>query len=100
VLQPYGKSTLAVIGVCLDESDKSMDEFIERNGLSWTQIYYADPARRHWEHPLARAYGVHDIPSIWLVNGEGIVVDTHVTPDSLGGQLKYLLAAAGRTTRE
>jgi hypothetical protein len=100
VLQPYGKSTLAVIGVCLDESDKSMDEFIERNGLSWTQIFYADPARRHWEHPLARAYGVHDIPSIWLVNGEGIVVDTHVTPDSLGGQLKYLLAAGGRTTRE
>jgi len=100
VLRPYGKSALGVIGVCLDESDKSMDEFTDRNGLSWTQIFYADPAKRHWEHPLVRAYGVHDIPSIWLVNGEGIVVDTHVTPDSLDGQLKYLLAATGRTTRE
>ena len=100
VLRPYEKSALTVIGVCLDESEKSMDEFIEQNGLSWTEIFYADQAKRHWEHPLVQFYGVHDIPSMWLVNAEGIVEDTHVTPDSLDGQLKYLLAADGRTTRE
>jgi peroxiredoxin len=100
VLRPYGKASLSVIGVCLDENDKSMDEFIEKNGLSWTQIFYSDPNRRHWDHPLVQAYGVHDIPTIWLVNAEGIVVDTHVTPDSLDGQLKYLSASANRTSRE
>ena len=89
-----------MIGVCLDESDKTMDEFVEKNGLTWTQIFYADPAKRHWEHPLVQFYGVHDIPSIWLVNAEGVVVDTHVTPDTLDGQLKYLLASEGHTTRE
>jgi hypothetical protein len=47
-----------------------------------------------------QAYGVHDIPTIWLVNSEGIVVDTHVTPNSLDGQLKYLQASAGQTTRQ
>jgi peroxiredoxin len=100
VLRNYEKSALTVIGVCLDESDKPMQEFIERNGLSWTQIFYADQAKRHWEHPLVQFYGVHDIPSIWLVSADGIVVDTHVTPDSLNGQLKYLLASEGHTTRE
>ena len=100
VLRPYEKSALTVIGVCLDESEKTMDEFVEKNGLSWTQIFYADQAKRHWEHPVVQYYGVHDIPSIWLVNAEGLVEDTHVTPDSLDGQLKYLLAADGRTTRE
>ena len=89
-----------MIGVCLDESDKPMQEFIERNGLSWTQIFYADQAKRHWEHPLVQYYGVHDITSIWLVSADGIVVDTHVTPDSLNGQLKLLLASEGHTTRE
>ena len=100
VLRPYGKSALNVVGVCLDESDKTLDEFAERNGLNWTEIFYADPAKRHWEHPLVQFYGVHDIPSLWLVNAEGVVVDTHVTPDTLDGQLKYLLASDGRTTRE
>ncbi len=100
VLQPYGKSTLNVLGVCLDESDKTLDDFAEKNGLNWTQIFYADPAKRHWDHPLVQFYGVHDIPSLWLVNAEGVVVDTHVTPDTLDGQLKYLLASDGRTTRE
>ncbi len=100
VLQPYGKSALSVVGVCLDENDKSMDEFIEKNRLSWTQIFYSDPNRRHWDHPLVQAYGVHDIPTIWLVNSEGIVVDTHVTADSLEGQLRYLLASGGRTSRQ
>ena len=93
-------SYLSVIGVCLDENDKAMDEFIERNRLSWTQIFYSDPNRRHWDHPLVQAYGVHDIPTIWLVNAEGVVVDTHVTPNSLDGQLKYLLASAGHTVRQ
>jgi len=100
VLHNYEKSALTVIGVCLDESDKPMQEFIEKNGLSWTQIFYADQAKRHWEHPLVQFYGVHDIPSIWLVSADGIVVDTHVTPESLNGQLKLLLASEGHTTRE
>jgi peroxiredoxin len=100
VISPYGKASLSVVGVCLDENDKAMDEFIEKNRLAWTQIFYSDPNRRHWEHPLVQAYGVHDIPTIWLVNSEGVVVDTHVTPDSLDGQLKYLLASGGQTTRE
>jgi peroxiredoxin len=100
VLQPYGKSTLNVLGVCLDESDKTLDEFVEKNRLSWTQIFYADPAKRHWEHPLVQFYGVHDIPSLWLVNADGVMVDTHVTPETLDGQLKYLLASDSHKTRE
>ena len=100
VLRPYGKASLSVIGVCLDENDKTMDEFVEKNGTAWTQIFYADPNHRHWDHPLVQSYGVHDIPSIWLVNAEGVVVDTHVTPRPLDGQLKYLLASEGRTTRQ
>jgi hypothetical protein len=100
VLRPYDKTSLTVIGVCLDENESPLDEFVQKNGLSWPEIFYADQTKRHWDHPLVQYYGVHDIPSVWLVNAEGIVVDTHVTPDSLGGQLKYLLASDGQTTRE
>ncbi len=39
VLQPYGKSTLNVLGVCLDESDKTLDKFAEKNRPNCTQVF-------------------------------------------------------------
>lgn len=98
-LRPYEKTELTVIGVCLDENESAMDSFIEKNGLSWTEIFYAAPAKRHWDIPVVRFYGVHDIPSLWLVNAEGKVVDTHVSPDSLSSQLRVLVAASGPSAR-
>jgi peroxiredoxin len=100
VLRPYERSGLRILGVCLDEEKAPMDAFIAKNGLNWTQLFYADPDKRHWDHPLAKYYGVHDLPSVWLVDQEGIAVDTHVTPESLDGQLRYLLANAGSSQRQ
>ena len=77
-----------------------MDAFIAKNGLTWLQLFYSDADKRHWEHPLAQYYGVHDIPSLWLVDQDGVAVDTHVTAESLDGQLRYLIANAGSTQRQ
>lgn len=100
VTRPYERASLTILGVCLDEEKPAMDAFIAKNGLNWTQLFYADPDKRHWDHPLARYYGVHDIPSVWLVDQEGIAVDTHVTPESLDGQLRYLIANEGSAQRQ
>jgi peroxiredoxin len=100
VLQPYQRTGLRVLGVCLDEEKAPMDAFVEKNGLNWIQLFYGDPDKRHWEHPLAQYYGVHDIPSLWLVDQEGVAVDTHVTPDSLDSQLRYLIANGGSSQRQ
>jgi hypothetical protein len=63
-------------------------------------LFYADPDKQHWEHPLAKYYGVHDIPSVWLVDQEGVAVDTHVAPESLDGQLRLLIANEGSPQRQ
>jgi len=97
-IRPYERSGLAVIGVCLDESEPDMNEFAEKNGLSWIELFYADQSKRRWDHPVVQYYGVHDLPSLWLVNRDGVVVDTHVTPDSLGSQLRYLVASGTNRT--
>ncbi len=91
---------LRILGVCLDEDKAAMDAFIAKNGLKWIQLFYADPDKQHWEHPLARYYGVHAIPTVWLVDQEGLAVDTHVTPESLDGELRYLIANAGAAQRQ
>jgi Thioredoxin-like len=100
VTRPYERSGLTILGVCLDEDKAAMDEFIAKNRLNWTQLFYADADKRHWEHPLAQYYGVHDIPSLWLVDQEGVAVDLHVTAESLDGQLRYLLANEGSPQRQ
>jgi peroxiredoxin len=100
VTRPYERSGLTILGVCLDEDKAALDSFIAKNGLRWIQLFYADPDKQHWEHPLAKYYGVHDIPSVWLVDQEGVAVDTHVTPESLDGQLRYLIANEGSPQRQ
>jgi hypothetical protein len=97
--QPYARTGLMILGVCLDEEKAPMDAFIQKNGLTWPQLFYADADKRHWEHPLAQYYGVHDIPSLWLVDQEGVAVDTHVTTDTLDSQLRYLIAGEGSRER-
>jgi hypothetical protein len=97
--RPYERAGLMILGVCLDEEKAPMDAFIEKNGLTWPQLFYADADKRHWDHPLAQYYGVHDIPSLWLVDQEGVAVDTHVTADSLDSQLRYLIAVEGSNQR-
>jgi peroxiredoxin len=99
-LPRYEKLGLAVIGVCLDENETSMDAFMEKSGLSWTQIFYADQSKRQWDHPLVRYYGVQSVPTLWLVDRNGSVVDTELTLESLDGQLRELLAGgAGANER-
>lgn len=100
VLHNYQRSGLRVLGVCLDEDKAAMDAFVAKNGISWIQLFYADADKRHWEHPLAQYYGVHDIPSLWLVDQDGVAVDTHVTAESLDGQLRYLIANEGSAQRQ
>jgi peroxiredoxin len=100
VLRRYEKSGLAVIGVCLDESETTLDAFTEKNGLSWTQIFFADQDKRHWDHPVVRYYGVREVPSLWLVNRDGVVVDTQVTLEALPNQLRDVMASGGRENRE
>jgi hypothetical protein len=100
VTRPYERSGLTILGVCLDEDKAEMEAFIAKNRLTWTQLFYSDPDKRHWEHPLAQYYGVHDIPSLWLVDQDGNAVDTRVTPDTLDGQLRYLIANEGGPQRQ
>jgi hypothetical protein len=97
--RPYERAGLMILGVCLDEEKAPMDAFIQKNGLTWPQLFYADAEKRHWDHPLAQYYGVHDIQSLWLVDQEGVAIDTHVSADSLDSQLRYLIAVEGPSQR-
>ena len=92
VFRKYEKAGLQIIGVNLDDEEPAVDAFLEKNELPWQQnIFYSEPSKRRWENPLVKYYGVHNIPALWLVDRNGIVVDTMVDPARLESEIRRLL---------
>ena len=92
VVQKYEKKGLSVIGISLDEDETLVDQFVVEHPLPWTQIFSVDRAKRRWEHPVVKAYGVQDIPLYWIVDQTGTVVENQVQPEELESRIRSLLA--------
>lgn len=90
----YGKYAAAgveIVGVNLDENDAQMQAFLKQHGFTWPNIFYTDPAKRRWNNPLVRYYGIREIPAYWLVNQQGVVVDTQVNLQNAETLIQQLL---------
>ena len=77
-----------VVGISLDDRDKSARQFCERNKVPWTQIVLG-PAE---QNPVAKQYNVSSIPATFLIGRDGKVVATDVRSWSLRHQLSSLLS--------
>jgi len=91
VTNQFASVGLKVIGVNLDDEDSEVEAFVSEHKLAWPQIFYTDPAKRRWASPIARYYGIRDIPMVWLVDAQGVVVDTQIKPGQLESRLSALL---------
>lgn len=85
----------AVIGVNLDENEAEIDAFLEQHRLPWKHIFYPRLEERGWQNPLARQYGVSEVPAYWLVDRAGTVVSVNVKPADLA---EAIAGALGRST--
>ncbi len=87
----YEMKGLHVIGVSVDTDELAIDKFAETSGMSWRNIYHADPAKRGWNSPVLTYYGVQTIPQMWIVGADGKVLST-------GVQIKDLDTALAKVT--
>jgi thiol-disulfide isomerase/thioredoxin len=78
----------AVIGISLDEDRKALERSIRANGMGWPQKF----SGKGWDEPLAKQCGVTAIPTMWLLNREGRVVDWDAQED-LADRIEKLLGA-------
>lgn len=90
----YKEPQLTIVGVCLDQNEAAVDTFLEEYGVSWRQIFFADPNQRGGRNPVARYYGVHLTPTYWLVDAKGIVAAAPVAIAELPGRVEQLVKAA------
>ena len=88
----YRPQGLVILGINLDQEEPAVDAFLEQTGIGWRQIFFSDPGQRGWDNPVASHYSVRYLPTVWLVDREGIAVDVSSNLDQIEPQIEKLLA--------
>lgn len=87
----YAANGFEIVGVNLDEDESRLKAFSQQHGFSWRNIFYIDQNKRRWNNPVVRYYGVREIPTYWLVDQQGKVVDTHFNLQAAEEPIQKLL---------
>lgn len=62
---------LRIVGVNLDDNPAQVKACVERNGVPWPQIVFAEESRRGWDNPIAQHYRIAAIPRVMLIGPDG-----------------------------
>lgn len=81
-------SGFTVYGVSLDRQKEDWVTAIKEDGLAW-ESHVSD--LKYWKSVPAAQYGVMQIPSNFLIDGDGIIVAKDLRGQFLGSKLKELL---------
>jgi thiol-disulfide isomerase/thioredoxin len=90
-LETYGSEAFAVVGVNLDDTVETCNEFTAENEIPWTNLVGPSPSQMGWDHPLALKYGVMGIPTAILVDEQGIVLSLQARGEELDRLLRERL---------
>lgn len=79
---------LEIVGVSFDDDLRGLAAFVKKHRMPWLQV--ADG--RGWEgSPQARQFGITSLPSMWLVDRQGVLRDLDARED-LARKVERLLA--------
>jgi len=86
--QKYHAQGFEIIGVSLDQDRAALAQYVSTQGLAWPQYFDG----QGWNNKLAKKYGVKSIPTNYLLDRHGIIIDTGLR----GGDLLSTVATAVR----
>lgn len=93
-LHPRG---LEIVGVNFDTSDETVNTFTKEKEMPWVQLREASQNERDMQHPLGKRFGVEGIPTLFLIDRQGVL--RHVDArQNLEEKIKALLAEGGSAT--
>ncbi len=75
-----------IIGVSLDKDSAKLTTVIKEQNMFWPQAFDG----KSWQGELATRFGVRSIPSLWLVDQQGVLRDTFGRQD-LTAKLEAML---------
>lgn len=86
--QEYRPRGFEIVGVCLDSQKEAVKPFLTQHRLPWAQIYQPGGLNA----PSAMTYGIVSLPTMFLVNAEGVVVSRSATVQDVKTALPSMLA--------
>ena len=87
IAETYRDQGLEVVGVSLDRDEKALRDFVEKEKLSYVQVFDKEKAQA-----IAKSYGVWGIPSVFLINKNGVINALKLRGDRTEVSVKALLA--------
>jgi len=69
-LNPKG---FEIIGISLDSDKEKLEAFVKKEEMGWPQYFDG----KGWKNDISSLHGINSIPAMWLINKEGMVVDTN-----------------------
>ncbi len=82
----HGKG-LNIIGVSLDKDMNKWTEAIAKDKITWTQVSNL----KEWQDPIAKLYGVEQIPTTFILDASGIVIAKDLRGEELRAKIIQLL---------
>ena len=82
----HGKG-FEIVGISFDEDKEELQKFVKSKGVPWSQYFDG----KGWQNKYGEQYGIHSIPSMWLVDKKGVLRDLDARED-LAGKVEKLLA--------
>ena len=61
-----------IVGISLDEDEAALKRVIKSKKIAWPQFFDG----RGWENEIAHRFHIAGIPAMWLINKDGMIVDT------------------------
>ncbi len=68
IAETYRNQGLEVVGVSLDREEKALRDFVKRENLSYVQVFEKEKTRT-----ITKSYGVWGIPSVFLIDKNGVI---------------------------
>ncbi len=84
--QKYHKQGVEIVGISYDSKKEDLLAFTKQNGMAWPQYFDG----MGWQNKLGAMWGVHGIPSIWLLDKKGKIASTNGR-ENLAQQVEKLL---------
>ena len=93
IAETYRDQGLEVVGVSLDRDEQALRDFVKEENLSYVQVFEKEKARS-----ITKSYGVWGIPSVFLINKNGVINAMKLRGNHTEQAVKALLANGSIST--
>ncbi len=83
--EKYHAQGFEIVGISLDEDKAALEKFTTENKMTWPQFFDG----KGWENEMAQRFKIQSVPTLWLLNREGKLIDA-----SPRGRLNEAIEAA------